>query len=77
MIANDGFAGANGHRTLDRVQRALLRSLSRLASGHFWLHLTALGLRQAGLRTNIRFIFQAMVTRLHSPRTFSSPRNEN
>src|SRR5712671_4080752 len=30
MIANDGFAGANGHRTLDRVQRALLRSLSSL-----------------------------------------------
>ena len=33
--------------------------------------------RQAGARTNIRFKFQAMVTRLHSPRTFSSPRSEN
>ncbi len=33
--------------------------------------------RQAGARTNIRFKFQAMVTRLHSPRTFSSPRKEN
>ena len=32
---------------------------------------------QAGARTNIRFRFQAMVTRLHSPRTFSSPRSEN
>src|SRR5271166_1546595 len=32
------------------------------------------GPRQAGLRTNIRFKFHAMVTRLHSPRTFSSPR---
>jgi hypothetical protein len=32
---------------------------------------------QAGLRTNIRFIFQAMVTRLHSPRALSSPRIEN
>jgi len=31
---------------------------------------------QAGLRTNIRFIFQAMVTRLHSPRALSSPRIE-
>src|SRR5665213_2781879 len=29
-IANDVFAGANGHRTLDRIQRALLRSLSSL-----------------------------------------------
>ena len=33
--------------------------------------------QQAGLRTNIRFKFQAMVTRLHSLRTFSSPRSEN
>ena len=33
--------------------------------------------RQAGARTNIRFKFQAMVTRLHSPRTFSSPRSKN
>jgi hypothetical protein len=33
--------------------------------------------QQAGLRTNIRFKFQAMVTRLHSPRTFSRPRREN
>ena len=32
---------------------------------------------QAGARTNIRFMFQAMVTRLHSPRTLSSPRSEN
>jgi hypothetical protein len=32
---------------------------------------------QAGLRANIRFIFQAMVTRLYSPRAFSSPRIEN
>ncbi len=31
----------------------------------------------AGARANIRFRFQAMVTRLHSPRTFSSPRREN
>jgi hypothetical protein len=30
MIANDGFAGSNCHRTLDRIQRALLRPLSRL-----------------------------------------------
>ena len=33
--------------------------------------------RQAGARTNIRFKFQAIVTRPHSPRTFSSPRSEN
>ena len=33
--------------------------------------------RQAGLRANILFKFQAMVTRLHSPRTLSSPRSEN
>ena len=33
--------------------------------------------RQAGARTNIRFRFQAIVTRPHSPRTFSSPRSEN
>jgi len=26
---------------------------------------------------NIRFMFQAMVTRLHSPRTLSSPRSRN
>ena len=32
---------------------------------------------QAGARTNIRFRFQAIVTRLHSPRTLSRPRNEN
>jgi hypothetical protein len=32
---------------------------------------------QAGLRMNIRLMFQAMVTRLHSPRALSSPRNEN
>jgi len=30
-----------------------------------------------GQRTNIRFMFQAMVTRLHSPRTRSSPRSRN
>jgi hypothetical protein len=30
MIADDGFAGANVHRTLDRIQSALLRSLSTL-----------------------------------------------
>ncbi len=30
MIANDGFAGSNCHRTLGRIQRALLRSVSRL-----------------------------------------------
>src|SRR6516162_822367 len=29
------------------------------------------------LRANIRFTFQAMVTRLHSPRTLSSPRSRN
>jgi hypothetical protein len=33
--------------------------------------------RQAGVRANILFIFQAMVTRFHSPRALSSPRNEN
>ena len=32
---------------------------------------------QAWARTNIRFKFQAIVTRLHSPRTLSSPRSEN
>ena len=32
---------------------------------------------QAGARTNIRLMFQAMVTRLHSPRAFASPRIEN
>jgi hypothetical protein len=30
MIANDGFAGANVHRTLDRIQSALFRSLLTL-----------------------------------------------
>ena len=30
---------------------------------------------QAGIRANMRLMFQAMVTRLHSPRTFSMPRN--
>src|SRR5262249_25660999 len=29
------------------------------------------------LRANLRFTFQAMVTRLHSPRTLSSPRSRN
>src|SRR3974377_1417010 len=29
---------------------------------------------QAGLRAKIRLMFQAMVTRLHSPRAFSRPR---
>jgi len=38
---------------------------------------TPFALRQAGRRTNIRFIFQAMVTRLHSPRTRSIPRSRN
>jgi hypothetical protein len=32
---------------------------------------------QAGIRVNMRLMFQAMVTRLHSPRTFSRPRIEN
>src|SRR5260370_34788331 len=32
---------------------------------------------QAGIRTNMRLMFHAMVTRLHSPRTFSRPRIEN
>jgi hypothetical protein len=38
---------------------------------------TPFALPQAGRRTNIRFIFQAMVTRLHSPRTRSIPRSGN
>ena len=33
--------------------------------------------QQAGRSTNIRFRFQAMVTRLHSPRTWSIPRSRN
>jgi hypothetical protein len=33
MIANDGFAGANVHRTLDRVQSGLFRSISTLCLG--------------------------------------------
>jgi len=32
---------------------------------------------QAGARANIRLMFQAMVTSLHSPRALSSPRMEN
>ena len=32
---------------------------------------------EATAKANIRFIFQAMVTSLHSPRTLSSPRNRN
>ncbi len=32
---------------------------------------------QPGLSANIRLMFQAMVTRLHSPRTLSSPRSRN
>ena len=32
---------------------------------------------QAYLRVNIRFMFQAEVTRAHSPRTLSTPRMEN
>jgi len=32
---------------------------------------------QAELRVNIRLMFHAMVTRLHSPRTLSSPRSRN
>src|SRR5208283_388430 len=43
----------------------------------FWAAPSGLWPLQAGARTNIRFIFQAMVTRLHSPRAFSSPRIEN
>jgi len=76
LIGNDGFAGVNVHLALDRVRSALFRSL-RPSIGTFGSCLTAPGPCQAGLRTNIRLIFQAMVTRLHSPRTFSSPRNEN
>ena len=33
--------------------------------------------QMAGQRANIRFMFQAMVTRLHSPRTQSNPRSKN
>jgi hypothetical protein len=43
----------------------------------FWASPSRLWLLQAGTMANIRFIFQAMVTRLHSPRAFSSPRIEN
>jgi len=32
---------------------------------------------QAELRVNIRLMFHVMVTRLHSPRTLSSPRSRN
>ena len=31
----------------------------------------------AAFRANMRLMFQAMVTRLHSPRTLSRPRIEN
>ena len=31
----------------------------------------------AAAKTNIRFMFQAIVTRFHSPRTLSSPRSRN
>src|SRR6476660_6863681 len=35
------------------------------------------GAQFAPARANIRFMFHAMVTRLHSPRTLSSPRSRN
>jgi hypothetical protein len=41
------------------------------ASGHRGRRL------QASAKTNIRFMFHAMVTRLHSPWTLSSPRSRN
>jgi len=34
LIGNDGFAGVNGHLTLDRVRIALFRSFD-LQSGRF------------------------------------------
>ena len=53
---------AQPHLTLSRV---------------FWAASSRRSPLQAALRTNNRFMFQAMVTRLHSPRAFSSPRIEN
>jgi hypothetical protein len=60
---------------LDRLQFAVERS----ERGHFGSLRCGLGrgAGQAGARTNIRLRFHAMVTRLHSARTLSRPRNEN
>jgi len=45
--------------------------------GAFWSAVEDRRPPQAGARANIRLMFQAMVTRRHSPRAFSSPRIEN
>jgi len=62
MIAMAFFVGANVHRTRDRAQSALFASY-RACVLAVWLHLTGLGPSSGGLRTNIRFIFHAMVTK--------------
>ena len=61
---------------LDRLQFAVERS-ERGRFGSLLCVLGRLGVGQAGARTNIRLRFHAMVTRLHSARTLSRPRNEN
>ena len=61
---------------LDRLQFAVERS-ERGRFGSLLCGLGRLGVGQAGARTNIRLRFHAMVTRLHSARTLSRPRNEN
>ena len=71
------FSGLKRVAGWDRLQARLRggiwvasRTLALLAVG-CWAAV------QAGARTNIRFRFHAMVTRLHSARTLSRPRNEN
>jgi hypothetical protein len=63
------FAVGSAPFAVERSERGRFRSLlcgrGRLGAG------------QAGARTNIRLRFHAMVTRLHSARTLSRPRNEN
>jgi len=71
-----GFSASRGRLTSYRLLRA---PCGRLQGGRRGV-CGAFGGRpplQAGLRANIRLTFQAMVTRLHSPRAFSSPRIEN
>ena len=60
-------------RTRHAYPRGLMRSQPRMGAAAG----AADGGRYTAASANIRFMFHAMVTRLHSPRALSSPRSRN
>jgi hypothetical protein len=74
MCGHHGAGRGAGIRLSRLTSRGLFRrQVKRAEMDREWHHAAQF----APARANIRFMFHAMVTRLHSPRTLSRPRNRN